>query len=499
MKYVVVAGYKSRMLLCVLLLAVTQYQQQIQAQHIIRVNASHVLNDVSDRPVGINLNYLMDGTYLSPAPAVHMQDVLRSMCVKYLRYPGGEKSDNYLWSVAPWTKAAPVVARPGAMEWPSGDARFTKADQRTLKSIVLDFDEFMSLSKSIGAEPILVVAYDAMYKEAATSNAIVPTKDQLLKNAEEWVRYANITKKYGVKYWMIGNESYKNCDYNGCATAAQYRDDIIEFSTRMRKIDPTIKIIANGDEDEWWATVLPLASAHIDFLGLSNYPAWSYTGGYDFYRTNNPDFMSVVNRAVIAIGKYTRNEDKERIKIMVTEFNAIDWSGTWKNDNDLGHALFCFEMLGEHLQSPFVVSSNFWTTRWVKNTTAAYEVNDAINKYGNLNANGKALSIWGNYLLQKMISSTSSGPIRTFSCLDPFSHKLNIFLINKEITPQQTDIFLQNYLHNFSGKRWELSGSGAGDLAPVWALKESFVSKSPYWSLRLPATSITVLELSAIL
>jgi hypothetical protein len=445
------------------------------------------------------MNYLMDGTYLSPAPAVPIQDVLRSMCVRFLRYPGGEKSDNYLWSVAPWNKSAPVVARPGAMEWPSGDARFTKVDHCTLKPIVLDFDEFMAISKSIGAEPILVVAYDAIYKPAAGSETTIPTREQLIKNAVEWVRYANITKKYGVKYWMIGNESYKNCDYNGCATAAQYRDDIIEFSTRMKKIDPRIKIIANGDDIEWWATVLPQASAHIDLLGLSNYPAWNYTGGYDSYRTTTPDFLAVVDRAARALNTYAPLQDQARIKIMVTEFNAIDWSGTWKNDNDLGHALYCFEMLGEHLKIPFIASSNFWTTRWVKNTTATHEVNDAINSYGNLNANGKALAIWGNFLLQKMINTTSAGAIRTFASMNPFTHKLNIFLINKETTAQQTDIFLLNYLHHFSGKRWQLGGTGADDVSPVWALRENFESKSPNWSFVLPATSITVLELSAVL
>jgi hypothetical protein len=471
--------------------------QQVWAQQVINVDASQVLNDVADRPVGINMNYLMDGTYLGSGQISELKAALQGMGVRFLRYPGGEKSDNYLWSVAPWNKSAPVVARPGLMEWPSGDTRFTKADHRTLKSTALDFDEFIELSKSIGAEPILVVAYDGMYKKAATQQAGIPTREQLLINAEEWVRYANMIKKYGVKYWMIGNESFKNCEYNGCATAEQYRDDIVEFATRMKKIDPSIKIIVNGEEEGWWATLLPKAAAYVDYLGLSNYPAWNYTGGYEYYRTHQPDFMRVVNIAANAITKYTPAEDKERIKIFVTEFNAIDWSGAWKNTNDLGHALFSFEMLGEHLTKPIVVSTNFWTTRWAKNTIN-HEVNDALTKYANMTPGGKALAIWGNYLLPKMIHTTSTKVIRTFACQDPATGKLHIFLINKDIKPQQATISLLNYVHSFNGKRWEYSGKGPRDLFPVWIQKESVESNRPSLAIQLPATSITVLELSAI-
>jgi hypothetical protein len=497
MKYPVYKSYHVRLCLCFLLFSFTSFAWPLMAQHLIWVDAGNILNDVSGRPIGINMNYLMDGTYLSANSDI--KAALKEMNVKFLRYPGGEKSDNYLWSTAPWTKAAPVVARPGSADWPSKDVRFTRANFLTLKSNVLDFDEFMALSRSIGAEPILVVAYDCMYKHSAAVSRLAPTKEKLLKSAEEWVRYANIKKKYGVKYWMIGNESYKNCDYNGCATAAQYRDDIIEFSRRMKKVDPDIKIIANGEDARWWATVLSEASAHIDYLGLSNYPVWNYTSGYDYYRTNNPDFMEVINTASDAINALASPEDRERIKIMVTEFNAIDWSAGWENKNDLGHALFCFEMLGQHLNNPLVVSSNFWNTRWVTNATANYQVSDALNKNGKLNANGKILALWGNYLLPKMISTTSTEVIRTFACMDPQSQKLNLFLINKENTTQQISISLLKYLPRVSGKRWEFVGTGAEDVSPALLKKENFEVSDPVLTLQVPAISITILEFTEVL
>ena len=67
----------------------------------------------------------------------------------------------------------------------------------------------------------------------------------MLTNAVEWVRYANIKKKYGVKYWMIGNESWNNSEYNGSVSPAKYADDLEDFARAMKAVDSSIKIIAN--------------------------------------------------------------------------------------------------------------------------------------------------------------------------------------------------------------------------------------------------------------
>ncbi|MDQ3193338.1 MAG: hypothetical protein M3Q58_17275 [Bacteroidota bacterium] len=132
------------------------------AQHNITINTANVLNNVSNYPVGINVNHLMDESFLSPSPTRITTQALTDMGVKFLRYPGGEKADNYLWSVAPWDKPRPRVTRTGSCEWPSGDTRFMNSDFTTFKSNVLDFEEFITMSKAVGAEPLIVVAYDAI-------------------------------------------------------------------------------------------------------------------------------------------------------------------------------------------------------------------------------------------------------------------------------------------------------------------------------------------------
>ena len=464
----------------------------IYAQNNISINVNSELNNVENKPIGINVNHLMDGSYLQPT--ISTADALKKMGTKFLRFPGGETSDNYLWSVSPWTSLNPQFSRPGSCEWPSNDTRFANSDYKTPKSLMLDFEEFMTMSKSVGGEPIIVVAYDAMYKPASCGT--IPTKEQLLKNAEEWVRYANIIKGYKIKYWMIGNESHKNCTYNGCATAAVYRDDLILFSKRMKAVDPSIKIIANGDGQSWWQTILPTASAYIDYIGLNNYPIYKFSGGYDYYKNNIPDFTAMVNKTVNYINLYAPLADRSRLKIITTEFNSKDFSGYWASQNNLGHALACFEIMGEHLKNKAVEATLFWNTRWINNQTNTTDIYDALKKDGNLQPNGLALSIWGNNLLKNLVSTTSTTKVRSFASYNSSTKQLNLFIINKETSVQTANIALSNYIADASGEKWELKGTGSGDTNPTWTLIKSEKITNNALSLSLPAVSITMIKLS---
>lgn len=463
------------------------------AQTNITVNVASELNDVSHNPVGINMNYLMDGTFISPSPATSTTNALKNMGVKFLRFPGGEKSDNYLWSIPPFNGPNPHFARPGSCEWPSNDTRFAQSDYSTVKPLGLDFDEFMTMSRNVGGEPLIVVAYDAMYKPSQCGP--VPTRSQLIQTAVEWVRYANITKGYNVKYWMIGNESWKNCNYNGCATATQYRDDLIQFAQAMKAVDPTIKIIANGETSSWWATVLPQAGQYIDYLGLSNYPVWQYSGGYSYYQNNTPNLMGVVNTAINAINTYCSTADKGRIKIISTEYNSKDWQGSWADGNNLGHALASFEILGEHLKNPKVEAAMMWNTRWVDNLTNPTDIFDAMDRNGNLLPGGHVISMWGKNLQEKMVATTSTTSVRSYATYDPVSKELNIFLVNKSSAQASVNLNVQNYIRSASIEHWEYKGMGPDDLHPSWTKASNKTLSGPQKTFVLPPVSITMLKM----
>ncbi|MEA2463734.1 MAG: hypothetical protein QOJ98_1481 [Acidobacteriota bacterium] len=94
--------------------------------------------------------------------------------------------------------------------------------------------------KNRGIEPVLQVpVYGSTYSTT---------------DAEDIVRYVNITHARGVKYWIIGNEPDLASGAYNYTTAAQVAAYIKPFATAMKAIDPTIKII--GPETAWYDTTI---------------------------------------------------------------------------------------------------------------------------------------------------------------------------------------------------------------------------------------------------
>ena len=66
----------------------------------ITVFPDSIISDVSNHPVGVNLNFLMDGGRF-PEAETNVAGAVKKLGTKYLRCPGGEKSDFYFFSVSP--------------------------------------------------------------------------------------------------------------------------------------------------------------------------------------------------------------------------------------------------------------------------------------------------------------------------------------------------------------------------------------------------------------
>ena len=464
----------------------------------VSVDVERVLADVSSKPLGINTNFFVDDDANRPLQR-NLDQALAEMGVKYLRYPGGEKSDGYLWSVPPYDRSRPTLARwaagdwPQNQEWPSSDRNLVKGNGRSFVKNPLNFDEFMRLTRTVNGEPVLVVAYDSMYK-AAQANGFAPTRAQLLETARQWVRYANVIKGYNVKYWEIGNESYSPGYNNDYISPDRYAQDVIEFSRVMKSVDPSIKIIANGNDWEWWRVVLTQAGPAIDLLSVHSYPSYGW-GSYDYYRTHDVDLMSAVHIAEQALDAYASPNDAQRIKIAVTEMNIIDWSGSWALDNDMGHAIVLFDAVGNQLNDPRVEFSQVWNTRWVTNDSQhSPTVWDTLDKDNNLHATGRAMSVWGEFLLDKMVAASSTPMVKVFASYSE-GGALNLFLINKDTSARATNISLANFVAQPAVDRWVFEGSGADDLSPALAQAAPIAAEGNRLFVTLDPVSITVLRL----
>jgi hypothetical protein len=483
----------------VLLLAVAA---SAAAQEQITVDVTSVLADVSRKPIGINVNFLLDADANRPSAIQRLAHALKSAGVKYLRYPGGEKADGYLWAVPPYTSSMPTLARwatgeyPQNQEWPSYDRNLVESDGRTFKVTPLDFDEFMEVCREIDCVPTVVICYDSMYKPAQ-GGGVAPTRDQLLETAREWVRYANITMGYRIKYWEIGNESWLP-HYNGSATASNYARDLIEFSRVMKAVDPTILIGANGESDSWWRTILSTASSAIDFLAIHNYPSTNW-GSYSYYQNNNVNLMAPVQTAQRAIDTYAPAGDRSRLVMASTEINSADWSGAWPHRNDLGHALVVFDLFGTHLVNPKVEFTQLWNTRWSGNDTATTPVLwDALDKQNELQATGRATAIWGQFLKENIVSSSSTAIVRTYATHSPSSGRFSVFLINKDSAPRSALVTTNTGSAHFLVDTWVFSGEGAADLYPTWVYFGQNATTGNLASVTLAPVSITVLDVTPV-
>lgn len=202
-----------------------------------------------------------DGIY-NPETIAYFKDYHPTM----VRWPGGNFTSGY--------------------HWYDGIGKFE--DRRTLPNLAwgslctnhVGIDEFLRFCELTDIEPLMGVGFD--------DGVITP------KEVADWVEYCNgdtttpmgklraengHPEPYNVKYWGVGNEVYGPYQI-GHTDAAFYATGLVEIATQMRKVDPSIKIIAcaygvhnthRNPSAEWTRTVVRIAGDHIDYLDAHAY------------------------------------------------------------------------------------------------------------------------------------------------------------------------------------------------------------------------------------
>jgi alpha-N-arabinofuranosidase len=203
---------------------------------------------------------------LSLMPADAADGVRRDVFTKikelkpgFLRWPGGNVAQDYhwLWGVGPRDERTSWVNLSWKSEVESGD--FGTA-------------EYVKLSRNVGAEPTITVNVEgrgAAVDEAAAwveyCNGPTATKFGALRAAHGY------PQPFNVKLWEIGNEIWGSW-VRGHSDAETYARNLSKYAAAMRKVDPSIKLIAVGDNDmSWNRTVLTKAGSHFDYLAIHHY------------------------------------------------------------------------------------------------------------------------------------------------------------------------------------------------------------------------------------
>jgi hypothetical protein len=259
----------------------------------VTVNANEGMGTIPDTGYGLN-SAVWDSQMNVPA----VQGLLGSAGVRMLRYPGGSYGDIYHWqdNTAPGGSVAPGT----------------------------NFDAFMGTVRTIGAQAMLIANYGSGTPEEAA----------------DWVRYANVTKGYGAKYWEIGNELYGNgyyganweTDNHADHSPVGYANNVLRYATAMKAVDPTIKIgavltlpgnwpdsvVNASDTGDWNKTVLSIAGSAIDFAIVHWYPS----GTDAATELNEPaQVVGELGQLRQEIDKYA-GPDGGRIGMALTELNG---------------------------------------------------------------------------------------------------------------------------------------------------------------------------------
>ena len=177
----------------------------------------------------------------------------------FVRWPGGNVAQDYhwMWAIGPRDQRTSWINLSWANETEPSD---------------FGTDEFIRFCHNLGAEPSLTVNVEG---RGATP-----------QEAAAWVEYANgsAASKYGamrtangnpepfhVKYWEVGNEIWGEW-VRGHSDAETYARNYNRYAAAMRAVDPSIHLIAVGDNNlSWDRTVLAQAGSDLNYLAIHHY------------------------------------------------------------------------------------------------------------------------------------------------------------------------------------------------------------------------------------
>lgn len=206
----------------------------------------------------------VDQVSLMPGDAVDgvradVFEKISALAPAFIRWPGGNVAQDYRWQwgIGPRDRRPTWINLSWQNEPEPGD---------------IGTDEFIRLARRAGAEPSITVNVEG--------------RGATVEEAAAWVEYCNgpatsrygamraqqgHPEPYGVKYWEIGNEIWGDW-VRGHSDAATYGRNLSRYVAAMREVDPSIQVIAVGDNDMAWnRTVLAAGSERLDYLAVHHY------------------------------------------------------------------------------------------------------------------------------------------------------------------------------------------------------------------------------------
>ena len=177
----------------------------------------------------------------------------------FIRWPGGNVAQDYHWK---WG----VGSRDRRPVWVNASWG------NELEPSDFGTDEFIRFARRVGAQPSITVNVEGRGATADEAAAWVQYCNGNAQSEYGRIRAANGSpESFHVQYWEIGNEIWGDW-VRGHTDATTYAHNLNRYVEKMKVIDPSIKIIAAGDNNlEWNRIVLRIAGKNIDYLAIHHY------------------------------------------------------------------------------------------------------------------------------------------------------------------------------------------------------------------------------------
>ena len=282
--------------------------------------------------------------------------------ISNVRFPGGTLSDYYDWRDG----IGPVDQRP-VRDHPTDRGRSPN---------VFGTPELLRFCAAIHAMPLITV-------NAGTGTA---------QEAADWVAYCNdpsnkeraadgLPAPAHVILWEVGNELYlpgNPTDKKKITIPPEkYADRFLKFAVAMRKVDPTIKLIAIGTANstiirlpypDWTDVLLQKAASQIDLIAIHNayFPMIFGKKGLTAKEVYQSLWASpeAVDRSLAKLDRLIAQYEKDghHIGIAVTEWGALFSNAPHWIDHEktMGSAVYLARLMQVFIDHPRVVLTDYF-------------------------------------------------------------------------------------------------------------------------------------------
>ena len=436
----------------------------------------------------------------------NFQQAIRDWHPGSIRIPGGSWSNEYYWNGN--------GVRIGSND--HGIENFDLSKQRADGSWEVDYSEYKKGFRLHGEEGQLSDYHgdlDVKTQHEWINN--LGTKAMVTVNvgsgtpalAAEWVKWANQTQGYDVRYWEVGNELNGDWELGhrlpdgSSMDGTIYAHRFIEFAKAMHAIDPDIHLGGPACSDLSLSFVEELirdGGEAVDFISIHAYPVGVNT------RQSEDKFAAVsdLRKAIKRVNGWISKYQPQRIDEI--EIGISEWNIKVNEDRDTAElisALWSALWIGVMFEEG-VDFANEWdlTTYTEEGGHSTFYINE-----GNMSVMPKsqywALWMWSNLMGSEMLKSDLSGMESVKSFVTRSDTGLQIMLINTSETEEATIALkikgareVEGQLHSYSGAEyfWDVHAR-----KPLWSrpptVRKITFKHSP--KITLPKFSINVLEL----